>query len=127
MGKKGKDKDETGNKIGQQKKVLQSKPTALSLGKKVPSTVFGALDDASVIKKTEKKTGKKFKLGDFKPTPQKGTKTPFGFKSLHCKPSAMYATPKYLVDNTRSQAEKYKPQGFATEKFLSFPRNDFVI
>lgn len=122
-----KDKDETGNKIGRQKKVLRSKPTPLSKGKKVPCTVFGALDDASVIKKTEKKTNKKFKLGDFKPSPPKGTKTPYGFKPLDCKPAVMYATPKYLCDNTRSQAEKYKPQGFPTEKFLSFPRNDFVI
>lgn len=122
-----KDKDETGNKIGQQKKILQSKPTAQSKGTKVPTTVFAALDDASVIKKTELKTGKKFKLGDFKPQPQKGTKTPFGLKPLHCKPSYMFATAKYLTDNTRSQSEKYKPQGFPTEKFLSFPRNDFVI
>lgn len=125
--KKGKDKDETGNKIGQQKKILQSKPTALSLGKKVPTTVYGALDDASVIKKVEKKTGKKFNLGDFKPQPQKGTKKPFGFQPVKCKPAMMYATPKYLVDNSRSQSENYKPLGFPTEKFLSFPRNDFVI
>lgn len=124
---KGKDKDETGNKIGQQKKILQSKPTAQSKGKKVSSTVFGALDDPSVIKKTELKTKKKFCMGDFKPKPQKGTKTPFGMKPLDCKPVYMYATPKYLTDNTRSQAEKYKPQGFPTEKFLSFPRSDFVI
>lgn len=122
-----KDKDETGNMIGQKKKILRSKPTALSVGKKVPTTVFGALDDASVIKKTELKTKKKFKMGELKPQVVKGTNTPFGLKPLPCKPAYMYATPKYLVNNTRSKSEEYKPLGFPTEKFLSFPRNDFVI
>lgn len=126
MGKK-KDKEETGNKIGQQKKILQSKPTAQSKGKKVPATVYGALNDASVINKVESKTGKKFKTGDFKSQKVKGSTTPFGLKPVKCKPAMIYATPKYLVDNTRSQSENYKPLGFPSEKFLSFPRNDFVI
>jgi hypothetical protein len=115
-----------GNKKEKQK-ILKSKPTPLSKGKIVPSTVYGGLDNAYVNKKVERRSGKKVKLGSFKPIAAKGTKTPFGLKKLPCRPVFHYQTPKNITDNTRSKSEKYKPKGFPTEKFLSFPRNDFVM
>ncbi len=112
---------------GEKKKILQSKPTALSKGKIVPTTVYGGLDNAYVNSKLKRKTGTSLKLGMFKLNPATGTKTPFGLKRLPCRPVVHYQTAKDIVDNTRSKSGKYKPKGFPTEKFLSFPRNDFVI
>lgn len=111
----------------EKQKILKSKPTPLSKGKIVPSTVYGGLDNARVNAKVERKTGKKIKLGMFKPTNTKGTLRPFGLKKLSCRPVMHFQTPKNIVDNTRSKNEKYQAKGFPTEKFLSFPRNDFVI
>lgn len=120
--------DSSGNKFGEKKKILKSKPTKKSIGKEVPTTVFGGIADSFTNKKLKQKThGKDIKTGTFKEVKMKGTKTPFGLKPLPCKPAYMFATAKYLVDNTHSHSDKYKPQGFAAEKFLSFPRNDFVI
>lgn len=115
------------NRGKQGEKILKSKKTALSKGEKVPSTVYAGLNDSSVIRKTEKKTKKAFNLGSFKPAIVKGTKTPFGLKKLPCRPVVHFQTPKSIVDNTSSTRGKYKAKGFPTEKFLSFPRNDFVI
>jgi hypothetical protein len=110
-----------GESFKEKKQILKSKPTKVSKGGVVPGTTFGALQDASVIKKVENKTKKPFKAASFKPVKVKGTKTPFGLKPLSCKPAYMYATPKYLTDNTRP-AKQYKPQGFPTEQFLKIPR-----
>lgn len=107
--------------FGEKKKILKSKPTKESKGAKVPTTTYGAIGDGSVIKQAEKKTKKPFKAGNFKNVKVKGTKKPFGFKPLPCKPVYMYHTPKYLADNTRSK-QNYKPQGFPTEQFLKIPR-----
>lgn len=114
-------------KEDKKEKLLKSKKTALSQGKIVPSTVYGGLDDAYVNNKLKKRTGKSMNLCGFKPAIAKGTKTPYGLKKLPCRPVFHFQTPKNIVDNTRSQSEKYKAKGFPTEKFLSFPRNDFVI
>ena len=111
----------------EKKKILQSKPTALSKGKVVPTTVYGGLNDAYVNKKLERKTKKKISLCSFKAVKTECTDKPYGLKKLPCRPVMLYQTPKNIVDNTRSMSEKYKSKGFATEKFLSFPRNDFVI
>lgn len=108
------------NDFGEKKEIVKSKPTAESKGKKVPSTTYGALDDSAVIKKVEKKTKKSFKAGVFKQVKVKGTKTPFGLKPVN-KPAYMYATPKFMVNNTVAKA-KFKPRGFAAETFLKIPR-----
>jgi hypothetical protein len=107
--------------FGEKKEIVKSKPTAESKGKKVPTTTYGGLNDTAVIKKVEKKTKKAFKAGTFKKVKVVGTKTPFGLKPLKCKPAYMYATPKYLTDNTRTKS-KFKPRGYAAESFLKIPR-----
>lgn len=115
------------SKKDKNKKILKSKATALSKGKKVPSTVFAGLANDRINNKIDKKLNKTSELGGFKKTVNNGTTTPFGLKKLPCRPVFLYQTPKSIVDNTVSKSEHYKPKGFATEKFLSFPRNDFVI
>jgi len=107
--------------FGEKKEIVKSKPTAKSKGQKVPTTTYGALNDTAVIKKTERKTKRPFKAGNFKEVKVKGTKTPFGMKPVTCKPAYMYATPKYLVNNTIAKA-KFKPRGYAAETFLKIHR-----